>query len=308
MAELENTIIAQNIRRVIKRFLSFIHKNWQKRNIATILKDNRPPIFYDSDKIFENLQKFYKISHNYGYDAYSSWHRGMSRAQKLLKGCDGLRQPNLKVLDVACGDGMAGYALSTFGHDVTLNDIEDWRDDRWKNLPMVIGNLCGGLLLNSNNFDLVISYNSFEHISDPQAAFEEILRVTKPGGIIYLEFGPLYCSPKGLHAYHTLNMSYPQFIFSMPFLEKKLQLLGIRDLGKERKSLQPVNAWRLKQFEDLWNSKDVEILDHVLMTDYSRLGVVRRFPRSFSGLDLSLEDLTTYGISLTLLKIQSLKS
>jgi demethylmenaquinone methyltransferase / 2-methoxy-6-polyprenyl-1,4-benzoquinol methylase len=41
-------------------------------------------------------------------------------------------------------------------------------------------------------FDLVCSFNAFEHVTDPEAVLREAIRVTKPGGAIYLLFGPLY--------------------------------------------------------------------------------------------------------------------
>jgi SAM-dependent methyltransferase len=295
-------VIFKNIFRFFKRYLSNLYRNWQERNITRILQHNETPTYYDVNKIFDQLQKSFDPLPEYGYDAYSTWRRGVSRAQSLLERCEALRCPNLKVLDVACGDGMVGYALSCFGHDVTLTDLEDWRDPRSKDLPIVIGDLCSGVSLGSSSFDLVVSYNSFEHIHDPQSAFTEILRVTKPGGIIYLEFGPLYCSPWGLHAFRTLFMPYPQFIFSKSFLEKKFQLLGIRDLGKQREVLQPLNTWRLKQFESLWDNENVSILNHALTTDYAHLDVLRRFPRSFNGLKLEMEDLTTSAIAVALLK------
>ncbi len=51
-----------------------------------------------------------------------------------------------------------------------------------------------------NQFDLVISQNTFEHISDIDAVLGSIRRLLRPGGYAYLGFSPLYHSPFGDHS------------------------------------------------------------------------------------------------------------
>ena len=53
-------------------------------------------------------------------------------------------------------------------------------------------------------FDFVYSINTFEHISNPAIAFDEMMRVSKPGGIIYIQFDPIWASPFGHHLPHLL--------------------------------------------------------------------------------------------------------
>jgi SAM-dependent methyltransferase len=50
-------------------------------------------------------------------------------------------------------------------------------------------------------FDLVFSVNAFEHIPDPILAFQEAIRVCKPGGLVYLKFDPLWHSAYGHHMF-----------------------------------------------------------------------------------------------------------
>lgn len=289
--------LARLIRNNVSRLIGFS----LKIRIMMILKKKEKPIFIDSDNIFDRLQSSFKPLPEYGYDAKSSWNRGVLRAQELLEK-EEIYKEKLKVLEVACGDGMTGYVLSCFGYDVTLNDLEDWRDNRCKGLKMVVGDLCERLSIESNSFDLVISYNSFEHFSDPQAAFNEISRVTKPGGIIKLEFGPLYSSPWGLHAFSTIFIPYVQFLFSNTFIEKKIHLLGIYDLGKPRTKLQSTNGWKIEQFKELWNNELFFVSDYSQIIANSHLKIIRQFPQSFSGYNLSFEDVITQAISVTLLK------
>lgn len=51
-------------------------------------------------------------------------------------------------------------------------------------------------------FDLVVSINAFEHIPEPERAFGEAIRVTRPGGTMVLHFDPIWNSPLGHHLPH----------------------------------------------------------------------------------------------------------
>ena len=51
-------------------------------------------------------------------------------------------------------------------------------------------------------FDLVYSVNALEHIPEPELAWREIVRVTRPGGVVALQFDPIWTSPNGHHLWH----------------------------------------------------------------------------------------------------------
>src|SRR6185503_4035767 len=57
-------------------------------------------------------------------------------------------------------------------------------------------------------FDLCLSIATFEHVPDPPAVLREMLRVTKVGGICYVQAGPLYHSPFGHHMFSYFG-DYP---------------------------------------------------------------------------------------------------
>jgi SAM-dependent methyltransferase len=69
------------------------------------------------------------------------------------------------------------------------------------------------LIYRDGLFDLVISINAFEHIDDPEAAFREAIRITRPGGMIVLQFDPIWNSPFGHHLTH-LNLEPWQHLVS----------------------------------------------------------------------------------------------
>lgn len=269
--------------------------------VSKILACTEAPQFYDSEDVFGRLQTAFPRLPEYGYDPFSTWSRGVERSRDLIQLSD-LREPGAKVLEAAAGDGMTGYMLSCYGHDVTLTDLEDWRDVRAKDTAFVGCNLCADLPLDSDSFDLIFSFNAFEHLEAPDITLSELVRVCKQGGLIHLSFNPLYASPWGLHAYRSLLMPYPQFLFSPSFIDRKLEELNIYDLGKQRTTLQPLNQWRVSQFGNLWETSNCSVVDLRHDTIFSFLDVVKQFPKAFGGLGLTLEDLTTSGIHITLKK------
>ena len=238
----------------------------------------------------------------YEYDPESIRSRAAERAGELA-GKAGISAPGKRILEVGAGDGMVGALLATSGHRCELVDLEDWRDERAKAVPFHVADSCAGLPFADGEFDLAYSFNAFEHMSDPAKAFGEMLRVTKPGGHVYLSFNPLYCSPWGLHAYHTLNMPYPQFLFSSGFLDRLLAGHGIVDLGKSRTQLQPLNRWKPAQYRALWRCAACRIVSENLVRDFGGLSLILEYPESFRGLGLTVEDVTASGIVVLAQKV-----
>ena len=274
----------------------------QKMSAEKILSDPRPARNYDSELIFGVLQDECIPPERYGYDLHSSWHRATSRVTSILNYAE-LQTPGKRVLDIGTGDGLMGLLLSDYGHEVTLCDIEDWRNEQAKQLLFLECDFCQTTSLEESSYDVIYSYNTFEHLTNPLSAFREIHRLCQPQGLIILSFGPLYCSPWGLHAYTALNMPYPQFLFSTSFISDKIDQLGVFDLGKKSNSLQPLNMWRVNQFEGLWQNSSFEIIDEHKGEDWSHLDFVRSYSFAFRGRELSFRDLVTQSIYVVLRKL-----
>ncbi len=274
-----------------------------EKHVSAILARPEPPDYASSEAAFELLQAESAGVPEYGYDPLSTWKRGADRAAALLTLSAQLKTPGACVLEAGCGDGMTGYLLAGFGHEIVLADADDWRDARALPLPFLKGDLALPGLVPENHFDLICSYNSFEHFADPAAVLRQLVRACQPGGLLYLEFGPLYCGPWGLHAYRTLRMPYPQFLFSAKFLERKLDYLGIEDLGRKRTSLQHLNRWRVAQFRHLWDESGCELVRcDVNWVDVNHLRTVETFPEAFRGRGLALEDLLAQSLTVLLRK------
>jgi SAM-dependent methyltransferase len=271
----------------------------RSRKIEVILAQSTPPDTRRSEADFDCLQSRYNGVPEYGFDPRSLWKRGAERAATLVDLVSFTDHP-ARVLEVGCGDGMTGVLLTSFGHRVTLSDMEDWRDPRARTLTFIEEVLEAGLPLPDAAFDLVYSFNSFEHFQDPAKCFRELTRLCRPGGIMHLDFGPLYPSAWGLHAYSSLKMPYPQYLFSQAFLEQKLGELGIWDLGRRLDQLQPLNEWRVDDFLKLWKTDSWTTIHLCTGGPHEYLTLVEEYPEAFRGRGLSVEDLTTQWIRVTL--------
>ncbi len=66
--------------------------------------------------------------------------------------------------------------------------------------------------------------------------------------------------------------------------------------------LQPLNQWRVKQYDDLFLNASCEVVAYKKSSHYSYLKIVREYPKAFAGLGLTYEDVTVHAIKVTLRK------
>jgi SAM-dependent methyltransferase len=273
-----------------------------EKEIESILQGSGQATYLDSEDAFAHLQSTCKPPGEYGYEPFDKWKRGVVRAIELIEIVN-LRKPGAATLEVGTGDGLTSYALSTFGHKPNTVDFEDWRSEGGRSLPfMQLDASTQRLPMEDNSVDLAFSYMTFEHLADPAFAVKEMIRVIRPGCFVHLSFGPPYASPWGLHAYRSMYMPYPQYLFSMDFIDRKLNEIGIHDLGAKRVTLQPLNGWLIRQYDDVWRNSGCEIVSHKHTTDFAQLSIIRAYPQCFRGRGLRFEDVVTSLIDVTLKK------
>lgn len=107
------------------------------------------------------------------------------------------------VLEVGCSDGLvcdlfaALGARSVVGVDVMLTAGCSFPTPGVRYHAMDASRL----QFDSNSFDVAFSIATMEHVSEPASVIDEMIRVVKPGGHIYVQAGPLYHSPFGHHMF-----------------------------------------------------------------------------------------------------------
>jgi SAM-dependent methyltransferase len=128
-----------------------------------------------------------------------------------------------RVLDVACGTGYGTRLLGAVGVD---RSMEALRYARRYPAPYVAAD--GGRLPFGRRFDAVVSFETIEHLSDPERFVAECARVLKPGGVFLVStpnrelWSPR--SPKPLQRHHVREFNRREFLEVLrPF---KVQLFG----------------------------------------------------------------------------------
>jgi SAM-dependent methyltransferase len=160
------------------------------------------------------------------------------------------------VIDVGGGAGDFTNAFRARGADCYLFE-PDSAELLGRGLPPSGAVLADGywLPVADGSADVCFSSNVLEHVPDPAGLIEEMVRVTKPGGLIYLSFTNWY-SPWGGHEmspWHLLGAGYAARRYSRRCGRKPKHTLG--------QNLFKVHVGQiLRQMRSL---NDVELVDAV---------------------------------------------
>ena len=99
-------------------------------------------------------------------------------------------QPRRKLLEVGCGKGRLIKHLLDAGHDVRGCEMNQFMLDESSRLygPLPIDQVDGtSLPYPAATFDILMSFDVFEHIPDSDAHLVEVSRVLRPGGSYLLQ-------------------------------------------------------------------------------------------------------------------------
>lgn len=205
------------------------------------------------------------------------------------------------VLEIGCWDGMVSAALARNGYAVSAVDNRSEGLDsraREEGVNFYVSD-AGNLGFQDSLFDMVFSYDALEHVNDPGRVLMEMIRVVKPGGLMYLEFGPLYYSAFGEHAYRKIPLAYCSLLF-----DKKIIDVFLRNRNEKSIDWDHVNGWSLARYRSLWKNFDdkVEIIFLREGKNIKHLKLIQRFPSCFRAKGVSFEDFCISSISILMKK------
>ena len=113
-------------------------------------------------------------------------------------------EEEIRVLDWGCGKGQITYLLAKRGFNVTSCDVEgDREDSSFGQATPIIDELNVSVIrlrheselpFADGSFDCVVSFGVLEHVPSDSASLQEIRRVLRPGGILFITFLPYFLS------------------------------------------------------------------------------------------------------------------
>lgn len=219
------------------------------------------------------------------------------RIAEMLAPVRGEAERLRRFLDLGMWDGTSCYLLEEMGKMAVGIDIradgltEQARASRAEYLQMDVA----GLAFADDSFDFLFSYNSMEHFPDPPQALAEAWRVTRPGGYIYLNFGPIYYSPRGAHQYDAISVPYCECLFTKETMDEFARLNGLT-LTEHRW----MNGWSLSNYRALWNewADRLEKVVYYEVFNADHVGLIARFPTCFKHKSANIEDFIVSNIEV----------
>lgn len=120
------------------------------------------------------------------------------------------------VLDIACGEGYGAASLresgaaSVVGVDIAESVCEHAR--RRYGLQCIVGN-AEAIPLPAQSCDIVVSFETIEHVPNPALFLDETRRVLRPGGILILSSPnrPVYAETGPPNPFHCSEMTEEDF-------------------------------------------------------------------------------------------------
>ncbi len=119
--------------------------------------------------------------------------------------------------------------------------------------------------LPDKSFDLVCSWRTLEHITNPRDAFAEMHRVLRPGGFAYHEYNPFFAIDGG-HSLVTLDVPWSHVRFDRD------------DIAEYLKQFRPKESNRaLNYFDNCLNRMTLaDLKKHATSTGFETLAVIPR--------------------------------
>lgn len=300
-------MIAETIKGLVKSSLSIqthhqlreLLKNRPKRSveqrIMALFDGPASPSTQLTNEEFESLMRLHPYQPAYRWDMDALVERGRARRSHLLK----LAGANLPKdsLELGCWDGLVSGCLAETGVNATAIDYRDVGfESRAGEMGAKLRQMDASKLeFENDSFDLIFSYDALEHVTSPTAVLKEAIRVVRPGGFVYFDFGPLYFSPFGEHAYESIPIPYCQFLFSEQALNDYAD-----KLGKCRIDFDHVNRWSIKQYRDLWAEVRpvADVIFNCESKDLRYLDLIEKYKSNFQNRSRHLDDFVVDNIKI----------
>jgi SAM-dependent methyltransferase len=190
------------------------------------------------------------------------------------------------VLDLGCGFGGRMIEFQRLGRGECIGlDIDEHavrpglyyaRSKGCNNASFTVG-LGEALPIAGDTVDMVLCYDGFEHVEDPQACLDETFRVLKPGGEFLTVFPPFF-HPIGAHLNGYVSwLPYANLLFPRKVLLRAIdELLEERQNGYSPQPLRPgdhlygMNGLTIRRFRRMLKGSRFEVMRFEVLPLFSR--------------------------------------
>ena len=165
------------------------------------------------------------------------------------------------VIDFGCGDGQQAVAMAravpdcrVIGLDIQQKHL-DW--SRQRAVQAGLEDRCVFAMETEERADVIVSFDAFEHFSDPLAILTIMSKLLKPNGEVLVSFGPTWLHPYGGHLFSVFPWAH--LIFTERALirwRSRFRQDGARSFGEVDGGL---NQIRIAEFERLVEASPLTI-------------------------------------------------
>lgn len=167
------------------------------------------------------------------------------------------------VLDIACGEGYGTHLLAEVASHVVGVDISEeavsHASDKYKrsNITFLQGSATS-IQFPDNQFEVVVSFETIEHLLDQAEMLSEIRRVLRPEGVLIISSPnrPVYSEESGEHnEYHVKELDFNEFDV---LLRKEFSIVNY--YGQRMQMMSAIQPFEeLSQSADVWSDDGVKI-------------------------------------------------
>ena len=195
----------------------------------------------------------------------------------------GIRLFNMtRALDIGAGQGMHAGFLGKYFQEVYCTDLINYtslyngefykllkekyeRNGCTIDLTKILFIKSDGmdLLFKDNFFDMIISINTFEHIKEPKTALLEMIRCTKEGGYVYIQFDPIWTADTGSHFFHRVPEPWAHLVYSDEEYISRMKAHGASD-DEVCEYGSAMNRKRLDYYERLFRESEKKGLCQII--------------------------------------------
>jgi 2-polyprenyl-3-methyl-5-hydroxy-6-metoxy-1,4-benzoquinol methylase len=225
----------------------------------------------------ETLSDYY---HSYpSYDKLSDL--TLTRYGEILDKLEPFRKTN-NLLEAGCGFGFFLDEARKRNWNVYGTELSVIALQECKRKDLTVTETLDPLLESSlQNFDVIVSLEVIEHLTDPVMETEKYSRLTRPGGAIYITTPNFNSLSRRLLGRRWNVIHYPEHIyyFTLPTIRRVLNKYNFKKIKEETSGFSHarlIYAWRdkrgdknLKEYN--YNEKDRELRDAIEKTVILRL-------------------------------------